>query len=208
MAGRSSRSFILLNFKSRNGWLAADAKISSSTAIRFPVHSWSRRATIRPRMCSGILLCDLWGSGGPVLKAGHQPPRPGNVQSTYGQSSWRLRRRERAVAFTVVPSWSTRRTSSSRLYGVTGILVGVHSALLGVGSFGKCQHSRSGPNGQQPICSSHLDKSRFHPCDLALSFYVIRPKKRWPIRICVRSSQSANCCRRLACISHHSISPS
>ena len=41
----------------------------------------------------------------------------------------------------------------------SGILLGVPSALLGVGSFWKCQHSRSGPNGQQPICSSHLGSS-------------------------------------------------
>ena len=116
MAGPGSISFILLNFRSRRWWLTVDAEIPRSAAIRLPVHRWSRRAAIRPRRCSGILLCSLWGREDRFSR----PSTPSARKRVIHLWAVILETPKAAAAsLTVVPSWSTRRTSSSQLYGIS-----------------------------------------------------------------------------------------
>ena len=156
MAGRGSISFILLNFRSRRWWLTVDAEIPRSAAIRFPVHRWSRRAAIRHKDVLRDTAVQPVGAGGPVLKA-ISPLGPETCDPLTGsrlgdsEGGGSISHGRPFLEHAAHQLFSTIRRQS-------GILVGVHSALLlGVGFFWKCQHSRSGPNGQQPGCSSQLE---------------------------------------------------
>ena len=110
--------------------------------------------TIRSRMCSGMLLCNLWGRKDRFSKPSAPLARKRAIHL------WAVVLeipKTAAASFTVVPSWSTQRTSSSRLYGINLAFLWVFiRPSWGLVFFWKCQHSRSGPNGQQPICRSHL----------------------------------------------------